>query len=399
MNREKLIGLIETREENEWLDFKQEWHKESVDLLRDIFSFVNTTHKKNSYLIFGIADKTMEILGVNKDTSRKNTQNLIDFLASKKLSNEIPKVKVETLIIYGKEIDVLTIYDTDQVPIFLTDNYKKKGKQINSGQIFTRIGDTNTPKNKTAEDYMVEKLFKKRLHLDVTIYEKYDYLIRQINDWTYIDLEKKLLYNYDPNFYILIVEDEVGEEKIHEGDYYSWLVGSSDFSHEWRIGKYNFVEFMYGKHKIFEIGPVFNFDRDRGFFISPKHSRLASYNRELSYNYLLKDSLDWKFMELLSKSWDNVMVEPFYESYYSAKSILENVVVYEDREEKDYVESHYYNQTTLKDLELDFNEKIIPTDEEIEILNSENDEYGRLSLLQNNIAKALTKRLENIRRY
>lgn len=235
MEKDKLVELIESKTpESDWLDFKQKWHSDNVELLRDILSFINTAHHKDCYLIFGIEDKSYDIIGVNNDDNRKDTQKLIDFLSSKELSTETPKVIVESFIIKDKEIDVLTIFDTKRLPVFLKSNYKKRQKSIYPGQIFTRIGDTNTPINTTANDPALEKLYRKRLRLDITIYERYDYLIERVNDWTYIDEEQKLLYNFDPNFYILIVPCEEEEENrlYHTGDYYSWLVDSSSFPSE-----------------------------------------------------------------------------------------------------------------------------------------------------------------------
>lgn len=37
-------------------DFKQEWHENMSDLIKDIICFVNTVHSENCYLIFGVSD-------------------------------------------------------------------------------------------------------------------------------------------------------------------------------------------------------------------------------------------------------------------------------------------------------------------------------------------------------
>lgn len=397
MDEQKLRNLIESKKaENERFDYKQKWHNENIELLRDILSFANTAHSDDCFLIFGVEDKTKEIIGVKGDSKRKNTQMLVDMLLNMKFSSETPKVLVETFFIEDKEIDVLTIFDTKETPIFLLEPYIKRGKRINAGQIFARIGDTNTPSNQSANDKIVEGLYKKRLRLDTTIYDRYTYLIEQVNDWTYIDHEQKLLYNYDPNFYILIVPDDEEERKIHSGDYYSWLVESSTFPNEWVIKEYRFVKFMYGNHQIFEVGPLLYFDRFRGVTVSPKHSRLG-YDKQTAYNYLVEDSFEIKFMKLFSTAWDNVMDENFYESHYSAKDILENVVIYKNVEEKEGIESRFYSSTKLEDIELELDSIIDPSEEEVSALQSLNAEYGRCSLIQNGIAKAITKKIEKMR--
>ena len=61
MEKDKLVELIESKTpESDWLDFKQKWHSDNVELLRDILSFINTAHHKDCYLIFGIEDKSYD---------------------------------------------------------------------------------------------------------------------------------------------------------------------------------------------------------------------------------------------------------------------------------------------------------------------------------------------------
>ncbi|WP_349517520.1 RNA-binding domain-containing protein [Leuconostoc mesenteroides] len=59
--------IINSRiEENEWLDYKQEWHQNKIELVRDILSFANTVHSRDCYLIFGVVDKTIEVIGTRE---------------------------------------------------------------------------------------------------------------------------------------------------------------------------------------------------------------------------------------------------------------------------------------------------------------------------------------------
>lgn len=397
-----LSKLINSKsDENEWLDYKQEWHKNKIELIRDILAFINTTHHQDCYLIFGIEDKTFKVIGVDNDDNRRSTQQIVDLLINQPLSSDIPKIKVETFAIDNKDVDVLTIFNTLNVPLFFTKDSNYNGKRIGAGQIITRIMDTNTPENKTASDIIVENLYRKRICLDKTIYERYIYLLERVRDWTYIDLEQKLLYNFDPSFYILIepLSPEEDKNRIHDGDYYAWLINSSSFPEEWRIRQYRMVTAMYGQHKIFDFSCMLHFDRDRGLTIAPRNGRLGRASRDLYYYYFIKDSLDWKFMTLYIEAWNNHMSEEFNSAYYSAKKVFDNVVVYENNEEKEYVESYYKDSMTIKDLEDDFGVRIEPTNSEILELKKQNSEYGRLSLLPINIARVINKKLEELREY
>lgn len=52
-----LVKLCISRDhEDDFWDFKQEWHKDMPALIKDIIYFVNTVHSENCYLIFGISD-------------------------------------------------------------------------------------------------------------------------------------------------------------------------------------------------------------------------------------------------------------------------------------------------------------------------------------------------------
>lgn len=396
MATNKVRELISSKmEENEWLDYKREWHRNKVELVKDILSFANTAHNKDCYLVFGVVDKTFEVVGTSGDSNRKNTQQVTDLLVHQPLSGDAPKIRVETFFIDDKEVDVLTVFNHLNVPLFLTAKSDFQGKVIYPGQIFTRVADTNTPSNETASDSVVESLFRKRLKLDQTIYERYRYLMEHHDDWTYVDEEGKLLYNFDPNFYIKIdpLDPEEEKHKIHDGDYYGWLVNSGL---EWNIRRYNVVSAMYGQHRIFDFSYLFNFDRDRGLIIAPKLGGLGG-KIDCHYHYLVKDSNDWKFMSLLNAAWDNYMPEEFHSSYYSTQSVFDNIVVYENEEEREEVEYHYGYNTSVEDLEYDFGMKIEPTEDEVAKLKQLNSEYGRSSLLQINIARAISNRLKFIK--
>lgn len=109
-------------------DFKQCWHTNNADLLKDIICMANNTtdDMQNGYIIFGIEDKTFNIIGVDEDANRKNQENIIGFLSSQTWSGEeIPCVEVNTIDIDGKEIDVLIVYNKDVTPYYLLKDYSK----------------------------------------------------------------------------------------------------------------------------------------------------------------------------------------------------------------------------------------------------------------------------------
>ena len=99
-------------------------------MLKDIFSFVNTTHDEDCYLIFGVSDDTREIVGIENDENRYNTQQITEWLNSLPIEPEAPRVRVETLSVKGHEVDVMIIKDTDRVPVFLRSGKRGKDSEI-----------------------------------------------------------------------------------------------------------------------------------------------------------------------------------------------------------------------------------------------------------------------------
>ena len=63
--------LIATKREDDWWDFKQCHHNNTVALLHDIICLANNRADRDAYLIFGVEDKTWNIVGVENDAKRK----------------------------------------------------------------------------------------------------------------------------------------------------------------------------------------------------------------------------------------------------------------------------------------------------------------------------------------
>ncbi|ATO51720.1 ATP-binding protein [Brevibacillus laterosporus] len=114
----KIKNLIEGRFEGDYWDFKQEWHKDAERLLHDILCFVNTVHDKDCYIIIGVSD-TGEVIGV-KEEGRMKQAAILDLLSNTVFAGDnTPEVKVDTIIVEDKNIDILTIYNSYSVPYYL----------------------------------------------------------------------------------------------------------------------------------------------------------------------------------------------------------------------------------------------------------------------------------------
>ncbi len=72
--------------EGEFWDFKQEWHKNIEDLIKDIICFANTVHDENCYLVFGIADD-LSVTGMNE--IRRKQADVLDAIPALSLQRII----------------------------------------------------------------------------------------------------------------------------------------------------------------------------------------------------------------------------------------------------------------------------------------------------------------------
>lgn len=181
----EITELVSLGIEGDYWDFKKEWHNNNADLLHDIICMANNLANRDAYIIIGV--KNGEVFGV-PSANRKNQQNLIDFLNIQQFAGSIrPTIYVSSLMIMGKEVHVIIIKSTAKTPYYLTADYNchknEKSNCVKSGHIYTRIGDTNTPKTETAAIDKVEYLWKKRFGLDLTPLEKVKYLLKTPKEW------------------------------------------------------------------------------------------------------------------------------------------------------------------------------------------------------------------------
>ena len=197
-------ALIRKACEGSYWDFKQNWHDNNADLLKDIICMANNTtvDMQDGYIIFGIEDKTFSIIGVSSDSNRKNQENVIGFLSSQSWSSEeIPNVEVKTIKIDNKEIDVLIIRNSDVTPFYLLNDYLKDSvsgknkKVIHAGVIYSRVGDRNTSSAECATKQSTEFLWKKRFGLVGSDNFKVIKRLQNTDSWYSTD-EYNTIYNH-----------------------------------------------------------------------------------------------------------------------------------------------------------------------------------------------------------
>ncbi|MGL6107716.1 AlbA family DNA-binding domain-containing protein [Romboutsia sp.] len=212
----EIMNLIISKREGDYWDFKQMHHKDKGDLLHDIICMSNNRADRDGYIIFGVEDETFNIVGITQDENRKNQQQMIDFLKDKKFVSGIrPTIEMKTLEVQNKEIDILIIKNTTDTPYYLVDNFQS----IKANHIYTRIGDTNTPKNRSADINHIEYLWKKRFLLNRPPLQQIENKLQYKEEWKE---EDSTYYNiYNPEFKICIIDEEEYYER-NKPEFYAY---------------------------------------------------------------------------------------------------------------------------------------------------------------------------------
>lgn len=184
---EEIRHLICLKTEGDYWDFKSEWHSNNADLLHDIICMANNVVSRDAYLIIGVSDSKhpggVKIRGV-PSAQRKSQQAVIDFLKSIEFAGGVrPTVYVQTLSFDEGDVDVIIIKNSNHTPFFLLEPYNSGKECVRAGYIYTRIGDTNTPKTKIADIDKIEYLWRKRFGIDLSATEKLLRLLDSPDDW------------------------------------------------------------------------------------------------------------------------------------------------------------------------------------------------------------------------
>ena len=205
---EKIGNLIMLKHEGDFWDFKRQWHENLAELIHDVICMANSLKDGEKYIIIGVDEENdYRIIGVNNDPKRYNTAKLNNILRNCHFVGGIrPFVRVEEITINKKILDVIIIEDSTYTPFILADDYirgpQNRKRVVRQGNIYTRIGDTNTPLDKTADNDKAESLWKKRFHLDKTPLEKMNYFLRDTNGWASDENGEEYYYESAPEYTI-----------------------------------------------------------------------------------------------------------------------------------------------------------------------------------------------------
>lgn len=167
--------------ESDYLDFKQQWHTNNAELIHDILCLANSlSDKKDRFLIFGITDKTREIVGV--DANRKKEEDILQLLQQR--MSTIPPLSVKTVSLEDKLVDILQISpEYRELPYVLTQEYKDGHKFVRKHAVYGRTGATNTPMTACVSVNDLAELFRRREGRHLKSIEQFWHHIKNIKNW------------------------------------------------------------------------------------------------------------------------------------------------------------------------------------------------------------------------
>lgn len=322
-----LVKLCISRgHEGDFWDFKQEWHKDMPALIKDIICFVNTVHSENCYLIFGISDDC-RVVGMKQ--SRYELANIIDALSKLEFATiDVPEITLDTIVLDGIEVDVLTILNTDNTPIYLRKPYGK----MHPGCIYLRKGDRNTPDNSNALFGDIEMLWKKRFRLTKPPLE---YIKNHLNNPLEWNETQDCYYNiFRPEYVLEHVYDE--SDRDLRAEFYAYAMTNEHVVYSSIVVKCSGT--IVDNYQIVAL--------DGGRYTTPTPEwgflgkRLTENGPEFSYKYFLKDSFRYSLHSFMYH-------EENGEERYAHDDLMDIVLLFDSVDEKNeferYVEYHIQN--------------------------------------------------------
>ncbi|MEL0628300.1 ATP-binding protein [Psychromonas aquatilis] len=246
---EIVSNLISQNCEGLWWDFKQKFHDNPYDLLHDIICLSNVIHNGDRYLIFGISDK-LHVVGLEPVNKNYTQADILDLLGRQPFAeNNVPKINLKFIKYQDKDIAILTISNERVKPYFLTKEIKLKGTFLRAGAIYSRVKDTNTPKDSCANPRDIKAMWAENFGLDLPASKRFGFILEDADNWIYNGINSAF-YAPDPDFTI-----EIGDTESECGQYW-WQNSLSE-----KPIKYNY--FLKFKNTIINEVPVVNFQNEK----------------------------------------------------------------------------------------------------------------------------------------
>ena len=162
---------------------------------------------------------------------------------------------------------------------------------VREGNIYTRVGDTNTPLDKTADINHTEFLWRKRFGLTSSPIFRFQKLLRDRCNWVKTDSDPDIsYYSFAPEFTIRLSSTD------------DYIKGHYFFSDYWMLHKpiFDYMSFNYYSTEI-ERHPIVIVDDNRFAFPFPNASiiKFPDFTHPIRYYYFSEDSIRFDMLDFL----------------------------------------------------------------------------------------------------
>ena len=336
--KEIIKKLIESKKEGVYWDFKQEHHHNHIDFIHDIICLSNANCNGNRYLIFGIRDNG-EICGIENSIKQAD---IIDKLRNAKFANDIfPDINLTTILLEEKTIDIIIIYNKPLKPYYLTQENKRDKKTLNAGTIYTRVMDTNTPKNRVASSLDIELMWKERFGLSQSPLDRFKIYLNNFKDWTHKG--EQSFYKQHPEFTIQPIENDYCKGNETQ----EWARGEIGYYYDSGNGTSMFG-FYYHATLLHEICCI-QFDGGKKYIVRPMWEALGAGR----IYFYLEDSFEYTYQKFIVQEFRN----DFSKAISSTEKYTFDIPIFRDKNQL----NKFLNDAKVK---FKINELINPIDDE-----------------------------------
>ena len=121
----------------------------------------NNQEDRDAYIIYGIEDYTMKVIGVENDDHRLKLNQLSQFLSGKHFSVYTPEIDLQTIILEEHEVDVLMVFNTNHTPYYIENDF------VDGDKKYVRLNDRKAGTSEAAPYSCIEHLWKKRFGMEL----------------------------------------------------------------------------------------------------------------------------------------------------------------------------------------------------------------------------------------
>ena len=296
----------------------------------------NLLEKEDGLIIIGVDENAdYALTDVRNDSNRKRTQDLVCLLRDKKFAGGVrPIVSVQEIRISGIYLDAIIIENTRNTPYYLTEDFQG----IRANYIYTRVMDTNTAKNASADINIVEQLWRKRFAMDTSALEKLEFYLQSPQNWIDMDDDSCRYYKYAPEYTIQNTLDN------RQDSYEYYLFSQRDPRPHW----FNIYVRCHQTTLVSTSG--IGFDRGGFFAVTPELTSFSPphrpYFESIFFHSYTKGTLNYSLYRFFATS------DIESEVTSAERRLLECVPVFESEKEKQdfliYAAEHYNEDAEIE---------------------------------------------------